>query len=134
MGYDLHITRKENWCDELGPEISAAEWRHVIDNDPELELDTETRCVMTDGEYVFAAWNGEPGVLGYYSGEITSKHPNDALVCKMVAISDLLGANVQGDDGERYPDAMKPRSVSKKAFWKRLFGSGEPADARESPS
>src|SRR3954467_11033594 len=49
MGYDLHITRKENWTDDGGPTISEAEWRRVIEEDPELQLDTETSCTMSDG-------------------------------------------------------------------------------------
>ena len=59
---------------------------------------------MTDGECVFASWNGEPGVLGCYNGETTAKHPPAPLVRKMVAIAELLKGNVQGDDGERYPE------------------------------
>ena len=54
MGYDLHLTRKEFWREDVGPEISESEWRRVIDEDPELEFDAETRCAMADGEYVFA--------------------------------------------------------------------------------
>jgi hypothetical protein len=110
MGYDLHITRKENWFDEDGPPIAEDEWRRVIEEDPELQLDAETRCVMSDGEYVFASWNGEPGALGYYNGEITTKNPPESLVRKMVAIAQRLDAKVQGDDGEVYrPDGTAPR-------------------------
>jgi hypothetical protein len=102
MGYDLHITRKEDWSDEDGPTISEAEWRCVIEEDPELQLDTETSCTMSDGEYVYAAWNGEPGALGYYNGEITTKNPEQPLIRKMVSIARRLNATVQGDDGEIY--------------------------------
>lgn len=110
MGYDLHITRKENWFDEDGPVISEQEWRRTIEEDPELQLDTDTRCVMSDGEYVFAAWNGEPGALGYYDGEITTTNPAEPLIRRMVAIAQRLDAKVQGDDGEVYrPDGTAPR-------------------------
>src|SRR5262245_9582193 len=98
MGYDLHITRKANWFDEEGPVITEAEWRALIEADPELSLDTETRCIMADGEYVFAAWNGEAGLLSYYKGEITAKNPEEALIMKMVRIAHQLGAQVLGDD------------------------------------
>lgn len=124
MGYDLHITRKEDWSDEDGPTISEAEWRRVIEEDPELRLDTETSCTMYDGEYVFAAWNGEPGAFGYYNGEITTKNPTDAFIRKMVAIAKRLNANVQGDEGERYPEALDSRSKRKPNFWRGLFGGG----------
>lgn len=110
MGYDLHITRKNNWFDEDGPSITEQEWRLAIEQDPELQLDTDTCCSMSDGDYVFAAWNGVPGILGYYHGEIRTKNPDEALVRKMVAIARRLGAQVQGDDGEVYqPDGTAPR-------------------------
>jgi hypothetical protein len=44
----------------------------------------------------------------------------------MVQIAERLGANVQGDDGERYPESLAPSqsSSSKPSFWRRLFGGG----------
>jgi hypothetical protein len=38
MGYDLHITRRENWFDEEGPLITAAEFEAAVDHDPDLAL------------------------------------------------------------------------------------------------
>jgi hypothetical protein len=102
MGYDLHITRKGNWFDEDGPLITGAEWRTLIERDPELTLDTSVQLKMKDGEYIFAAWNGEQGALGHYQGEITTKNPDKPLTIKMVNIAAALGAKVQGDDGEIY--------------------------------
>ena len=118
MGYDLHITRKTDWSDDDGPVITEAEWRATIEADPELNLDRESRCTMTDGEYgeyVFAAWNGEPGVLGYYAGEISTKNPEKPLISKMVRIAQTLGAQVQGDDGEIYREngtSLDPESTA----------------------
>jgi hypothetical protein len=45
MGYDVHITRKQNWSDEAGPEIPLSEWIAVVAADPEMRLDgfAETR-------------------------------------------------------------------------------------------
>lgn len=127
MGYDLHITRKDDWTDENGPVITAEEWRALIDSDPELELDSDTRCVMSDGEFVFATWNGQAGVLGHYAGEITSKNPDESLIAKMIEIANRLGAKVQGDDGEMYPDALETQDVDRQrrglsSLWQRLFG------------
>ena len=102
MGYDLHITRKANWSNETGPSISEAEWKSVIYADPELSLDTETKCMMADGEFVFAVWNGRAGALGYYGGEITAKNPDRPLIAKMAHLARALNAKVQGDDGEIY--------------------------------
>jgi hypothetical protein len=35
VGYDVHITRKENWFDENGPAISLDEWA-AVDPDPKI--------------------------------------------------------------------------------------------------
>ena len=36
--YDVHVTRREDWSDMEGPDISEAEWRSVVEADPELRL------------------------------------------------------------------------------------------------
>jgi hypothetical protein len=115
MGYDLHITRKIDWNDDDGPIITEAEWRALIETDPELSLDVESQCTMADGEYVFAAWNGGPGLLGYYAGEISTKNPEKPLISKMVRIAQKLGAEVQGDEGEIYREdgtSLEPESAA----------------------
>jgi len=115
MGYDLHITRKQNWSDDTGPVIDEAEWRRIIDEDPDLALDLDTRCVMTDGEFIFASWKSEPGALGWYNGEISTKNPDEALIAKMVQIARKLEARVQGDDGEIYREdgsSFDPRAMA----------------------
>jgi hypothetical protein len=133
MGYDLHITRKEDWTASEGPTITEAEWKAVIAADPDLKLDGQTRCVMADGEYIFAAWKGKPGVLGFYHGEITATDPEEEVIRKMVEIAGKLQATVQGDDGERYPEALQERSAPRSAtpdrappkkasWWKRMLG------------
>ena len=127
MGYDLHITRKTDWSDADGPVITEAEWRATIEADPELRLDTESRCTMADGEYVFAAWSGEPGVLGYYAGEISTKNPEKPLISKMVRIARTLGAQVQGDDGETYREngtSMEPESAAQLPVFESVCGFG----------
>lgn len=40
MGYDLHITRQENWFDEdNSQQISFDEWTQVLSNDKDMRLD-----------------------------------------------------------------------------------------------
>lgn len=34
-GYDLHISRKVFWADELGPEITLKEWQEHLRIDPQ---------------------------------------------------------------------------------------------------
>ncbi len=108
MGYEIHITRKSEWSDEDGPMIGEEEWLRLIEMDPELSLDRETQCSISDEEVVFAAWKGAPGSLGWFNGEITTKNPERSLILKMVQIAERLGAKVQGDDGEEYPGALEP--------------------------
>lgn len=49
MGYDVHITRCENWWDEQGPDNSTPEWEAVVAADPGLVM------FSADG-----GWRGEP--------------------------------------------------------------------------
>ncbi len=118
MGYDLHITRKDDWAADDGPTISEQEWRQLIADDPELAIDTETMC----GDMVFASWNGEAGALAYSEGEINSKNPTEPLILKMVQIAEKLAAKVQGDDGELYPEDVLDQASEKPSLWRRLFG------------
>ena len=113
MGYDLHITRKDNWSDNTGPVVDLTEWRRIVDEDPDLVLDPESRSETSGAESVFAAWKGEQGVLWWCRGEIVTKNPDELLIAKMVQIARRLGANVQGDDGEVYREdgsSFEPRA------------------------
>lgn len=105
MGYDLHITRAENWCLNEGKEISAEEWLKVI------EEDTELRLASNDGPYA-ALWDGPSKYhpeawLDWWRGNIYTKNPDKAIVEKMIQIAKLLRARVQGDDGEFYEDTSE---------------------------
>ncbi len=50
MGYDLHITRKENWSEEDGEDIPLDEWIEYIDSDSEMRLDGKAAATTDDGE------------------------------------------------------------------------------------
>jgi hypothetical protein len=118
MGYDLHITRKENWSDDDGAPITPDAWLAVLDADPEL-----SRATDAGDDTLAGAWNGRT-LFWFDDGEITCKNPDEPVIRKMVAIAQRLGANVQGDDGERYPDALNPAAAPapKPSFWRRWFG------------
>ena len=49
MGYDVHITRRQNWSDPSGPVISLAEWVAVVESDPEMRLDGYAETRVPDG-------------------------------------------------------------------------------------
>jgi len=99
MGYDVHITRKKDWCDEDGPVITAEEWLRYVASDPQLRLDPSSKrhsvTIDIQSEYP-DPW------LEWFNGEIYSKNPDEAIRAKMIQIAAALGAKVQGDDGETY--------------------------------
>ena len=80
MGYDVHITRRENWWDEEGQDITAAEWEAVVAGDPGLAV----------------------APMWWNAGRIVSKNPSDAVIATMREVAVVLEAKVQGDDGEHY--------------------------------
>jgi hypothetical protein len=118
MGYDVHITRKENWFDD-GTEISLHELRTFIDTGDEMRLDGHTEAklpgghalrVDSDGLAVRTAYRGSTagGNMAWFdfrSGNVVVKNPDVAILRKMCQIAQKLGARVQGDDCEIYgPD------------------------------
>lgn len=100
-GYDLHITRKNNWADKGGAKITFAEWRSYVQQDKEIQNDSQNSenafIVSVDGE-MFAIWY-DPRL-----GELSTKNPSDAAIEKLKRIATQLKARVQGDDGELYPE------------------------------
>ena len=126
MGYDLHITRRENWSSE-GNDITTQEWLDYIEKDPELSLYGQ------NGPY-FAIWKTEESQREYWmdwsEGEIFTKNPDQILIDKLVKIARHLNAVVQGDDGELYGEntqtidkSLSDLTVNKKESWfKKIFG------------
>jgi hypothetical protein len=100
MGYDVHITRADNWADNDGCAITIAEWQSLIANDPEL-------CIDDQNGFGYAIWKAHPDNLDIWlcwdDGNISTKNPDEPLLKKMIQIAERLGARVQGDDGEWYP-------------------------------
>jgi hypothetical protein len=129
MGYDFHITRRDNWYDE-GADISADEWLKYVESDPELSIDE------SNGKY-FAIWKED--WLDWRRGEIYTKNPRKNLVEKMIQIANRLNAKVQGDEGEVYKDSsqvpddeetdrnlelirQRLSSARKQNWWRMLWG------------
>ncbi|WP_262413857.1 hypothetical protein [Paraburkholderia sp. UCT2] len=48
MGYDVHITRKENWFDESGLKIGIDEWKALVQSDPDMRLDGYASAIVGD--------------------------------------------------------------------------------------
>lgn len=99
MGYNLHITRKEFWTDEEGPEISLAEWKRYVQGDPDVEADPDN----PGGEsYVFCGHQERWPLWWNEQGEVYTKNPEPEVIAKLVQIARALDAKVFGDDGEIY--------------------------------
>jgi len=47
MGYDVHVTRRPNWWDKTGPEISLAEWIALVEADPEMRVPLKRQGFLT---------------------------------------------------------------------------------------
>ena len=99
MGYEVHITRAENWAENQDDFIQAEEWLNLVESDGELTLD------VRNGPY-FAMWSGpseyEEPWFAWSEGNIHATYPDPMMLGKMIQIAGKLGAKVQGDDGELY--------------------------------
>lgn len=127
MGYDVHITRKEEWSDEDGPRISESEWRAYVASDPDMVITGVAEHTNLRGETIrltqpsLTEWRGHSGHspvwFSYFEGSLVVKNPDDECLAKMRQIASRLQARVQGDDGEFYDEPPK-----KQSFFRRLFG------------
>jgi hypothetical protein len=115
MGYDVHITRKQNWFDDE-PRISLDEWRSVVGADDEMRLDGYAEATVGDDARLrvesegLAVWTAYPGHgiegnmawFDYHSGNIAVKNPGQDILAKMWQLAQKLNARVQGDECEIY--------------------------------
>jgi len=119
MGYEVHVTRRELWWDEDGPEIALEEWVDLVREDQELRLDgfaearTPAGATIRIDDPSMTVWTGFSGHdangvtvwLMHSHGRIVAKNPHPEILQKLWQIAQTLSARVQGDDGEFYgPD------------------------------
>jgi hypothetical protein len=133
MGYNLYITRKENWFDEDDSNnISLKAWTDYLMTDREMRRDNFAEATTTNGEYVrvetmgMSVWTkySKDGIKGNHawfwpdSGNIVVKNPDIEIRNKMIAIARQLKAKVQGDDGETYETI---ELVAERRHWWKLW-------------
>lgn len=140
MGYDIHITRQENWFDDDQDKIiTLEEWEQLLADDPEMRLDNFAEATTTAGESIrmesegIAVWtkysgNGIHGNFAWFhysNGNIACKNPDSEILEKMLTIAGRLKAKVQGDEGECYDSrttdlkTQENRSpIQEKPWWK----------------
>ena len=117
MGYELHITKQENWFDDDDSrQISFDEWMQILADDKEMRLDNFAEATTTSEDTIrvesegLSVWtkysgnglNGNYAWFNYSQGSIVCKNPDDEIIGKMLDIAGRLNAKVQGDDGEIY--------------------------------
>jgi hypothetical protein len=100
MGWELHMTRADDWSQSADRPITAEEWLAVVAADPELHIDE------ANGRY-FAVWShprskSDGGWFDWADGQVSTKQPDRPVLKKLLQLADKLGATVQGDDGEVY--------------------------------
>lgn len=118
MGYELHIVRDFDWGDD-GKEssISLEEWLAYVQTDKALELADGYQIRLSGTDYIqnapgFCNWTGHSTRVDddkpwfeYGMGMISTKHPDDETIRKMITIAQTLNGSVQGDDGEIYDES-----------------------------
>jgi hypothetical protein len=121
MGYEVHITRKENWFDD-GPDITLEEWLDVVQSDAEMRLDGHAEATVGEGAilrmedpsmsvWVLYSMHGQHGNMAWLwhsCGNVTAKNPDAEILIKMSRIAKRLSAKVQGDEGELYGEDGNP--------------------------
>lgn len=109
MPYELHITRDER---EDAEPISLDEWRACVEADPEMRMVGVATAPGGGGETIryanegLAVWTDPSDRSEVYfdlrEWAISVANPEDSAVAKMKALAGRLGADVIGDEGERY--------------------------------
>lgn len=122
MGYEVHITRKEHWSDQVGAGIALEEWLRYVSEDEGMIAEGFAEATTADGESVrvenagtavWTAYSGH-GVGGnkawfcHIEDRISVNNPDAEILKKMRRIATALGAQVQGDDGEHYDVDGRP--------------------------
>jgi hypothetical protein len=114
MGYDVHITRAEEWSRSKEHPITLDEWLAYVDSDAEMRLDGFAEVTTPSAERLrieargIAVWtaysrhsNGATAWFSHRSHKVTVTNPDAEVISKMARIAAALGAHVQGDEGER---------------------------------
>jgi len=116
LGYEVHITRGEDWAESGTAPITLADWVAYVKADPEMRLDDFAEATTPSGETIridspgIAVWVGysahdEGGNMAWFSwfrDHVSVKNPDEEILGKMCRIAKALNAKVQGDEGELY--------------------------------
>ena len=140
MSYDVHITRKEDWSDTEGPNITRNEWVKYLAIDKSMQLDgdhsaeVDTKVASGAKEPTHARWNDWPdrvpgereAWMWLEHGNIMATNADAAFRQKLFLVADSLSARLMGDDGEVYNSIGEPEKGRakltgdgrKRSWWK----------------
>jgi hypothetical protein len=115
MGYDVHITRIDDWTKAESKPIRLEEWIAVVRDDPEMHLDGFAEAETPGGLLRYeskglAVWtaysghqvDGNKAWFDHRRGAVIVKNPDEEILRKMKEIAKKLKAKVIGDEGEEY--------------------------------
>jgi hypothetical protein len=110
MGYDVHITRKAQWFEPHGPEISANEWASYVDTQGECHWEPPAgrEHEIDDAVLIVDSLDLEVGRVWWNGGEIRTKNPSPELMAYLIEVADTLDARLMGDESETYRNADSP--------------------------
>lgn len=119
MGYDLHLTRADDWVDAESNPIPEALWDSVA----RARLSSSDQSAAEGGQpiYQLEGSGGSP-TLQWQRGAVTVWGATDDHVDQLVGLAEALEAHVIGDDGELYPHGAQGRSSAS--------ASRDPAEAQ----
>jgi hypothetical protein len=104
VGYELHITRADDWTASEDSPITEAEWQAAADADPRIEVfdgNSEPTWKSVDGPSMY-----------WFEGQVTVKGvQTEAEIGEIAAFAANLGARLQGDDGETYDVSGRPNDL-----------------------
>ncbi len=128
MGYNLHITRREVWSDPFGPEITLQDWLDYLNIDRSLQKDVRFESSRDTGvstgsdEPTAVFWtewpsrvDGDEARLSLSNGNISATDADADLRRKMFVMAHVLGAKLQGENGETYNSIGEPETPSKRS-------------------
>lgn len=113
MGYDVHITRSDDWAESEAHPIAMDAWLGYIETDPEMRLNGYAEAATPEGTLRYgneglAVWtaysghdvDGNRAWFDYRNGRIVVKNPDEEILNKMRAVAAALEAKVIADEGE----------------------------------
>ena len=113
MGYELHITRAEEWLDSDDAPILLDEWLRYAEGSPLLALGgwIEWSDLGRVPVFAYTCADGDKASLTWDGAQILVKGVRDDVgVLDLLKVAEHFHANLIGDDGERYTaEGIAPR-------------------------